>query len=80
MASRSLLPSAQLRSEGSLSPMNRKTTPGLIASGMSVRTGCEKNIALCGLRLEGFHGLLVQRLIACSVGSAARSRFPTPGA
>jgi MFS family permease len=30
-----------------------------------------KNIALCGLRLDGFHALLVQGRIACSVGSGS---------
>ena len=30
-----------------------------------------KNVALCGLRLDGFHPLLVQGLIACSVGSGS---------
>ena len=30
-----------------------------------------KNVALCGLRLDGFHALLVQGRIAYSVGSGS---------
>jgi hypothetical protein len=62
-----------------LSQMSRKAALG------QSRWVCQcgrraKNVALCGLRPDGFHALLVQGPIACSVGGGSERWFPTPEA